>query len=42
MYNGQKVIDIHGDMTPPPLFRAHAINIFRENAKRIFPGLERF
>ena len=25
MYNGQKVIDIHGHMTTPPLFRAHAI-----------------
>jgi predicted TIM-barrel fold metal-dependent hydrolase len=27
MYNGQKVIDIHGHMTTPPLFRAHAMNI---------------
>lgn len=27
MYNGQKVIDIHGHMSTPPHFRAHAYNM---------------
>ena len=27
MYNGQKVIDVHGHMSTPPHFRAYAYNL---------------
>ena len=31
MYNGQKVLDIHGHMTTPPDFRGYAANIVSQN-----------
>lgn len=31
MFNGEKVLDVHGHMTTPPEFRAHAANLVSQN-----------
>ncbi len=34
MYNGQKVIDVHGHMSTPPHFRAYAYNLIALRSPR--------